>query len=102
MSDHGWSEFLGADGVDTWMMLHGGATAVRRRCSEWDSCRGGAVGGGSDGRFGSGAVFGHGRGPRIRRKHSSSVGVHEPGQLAERVFAEDVVALALRILDGVS
>jgi len=30
MSEQGWSEFLGADGVDDWVVLHGGATAVFR------------------------------------------------------------------------
>lgn len=28
MSEQGWREFLGADGVDDWVVLHGGATAV--------------------------------------------------------------------------
>lgn len=28
MSEHGWREFLGADGVGDWAVLHGGATAV--------------------------------------------------------------------------
>jgi 4a-hydroxytetrahydrobiopterin dehydratase len=28
MSEHGWKEFLGADGVNDWVVLHGGATAV--------------------------------------------------------------------------
>ena len=28
MSEEGWKEFLGADGVDDWVVLHGGATAV--------------------------------------------------------------------------
>lgn len=28
MSEHGWQQFLGADGVDDWVVLHGGATAV--------------------------------------------------------------------------
>lgn len=30
MSEQGWREFLGADGVDDWVVLHGGATAVFR------------------------------------------------------------------------
>ncbi len=28
MSEQGWREFLGADGVEDWVVLHGGATAV--------------------------------------------------------------------------
>ena len=30
MSEQGWREFLAADGVDDWVVLHGGATAVFR------------------------------------------------------------------------
>jgi 4a-hydroxytetrahydrobiopterin dehydratase len=30
MSEHGWREFLSADGVDDWVILHGGPTAVFR------------------------------------------------------------------------
>lgn len=30
MSEQGWREFLGADGLDDWVVLHGGATAVFR------------------------------------------------------------------------
>ena len=30
MSEDGWREFLGADGVDDWVVLHGGPTAVFR------------------------------------------------------------------------
>jgi 4a-hydroxytetrahydrobiopterin dehydratase len=30
MSEEGWREFLGADGVHDWVVLHGGATAVYR------------------------------------------------------------------------
>jgi 4a-hydroxytetrahydrobiopterin dehydratase len=30
MSEQGWREFLGTDGVDDWVVLHGGATAVFR------------------------------------------------------------------------
>jgi 4a-hydroxytetrahydrobiopterin dehydratase len=30
MSEQGWQEFLAADGVDDWVILHGGATAVFR------------------------------------------------------------------------
>ena len=30
MSEQGWRDFLGADGLDDWVVLHGGATAVFR------------------------------------------------------------------------
>lgn len=30
MSERGWREFLAAEGVDDWVVLHGGATAVFR------------------------------------------------------------------------
>ena len=30
MSAQGWQEFLAAEGVDDWVVLHGGATAVFR------------------------------------------------------------------------
>src|SRR4051794_36107535 len=30
MSEQGWREFLAADGVDDWVVLHGGAAAVFR------------------------------------------------------------------------
>jgi 4a-hydroxytetrahydrobiopterin dehydratase len=30
MSEHGWHEFLAAEGVEDWVLLHGGATAVFR------------------------------------------------------------------------
>jgi 4a-hydroxytetrahydrobiopterin dehydratase len=30
MGEQGWREFLAADGVDDWVVLHGGATAVFR------------------------------------------------------------------------
>ena len=30
MSEQGWQAFLDADGVDDWVVLHGGATAVFR------------------------------------------------------------------------
>jgi 4a-hydroxytetrahydrobiopterin dehydratase len=28
MSEQGWQDFLAAEGVDDWVVLHGGATAV--------------------------------------------------------------------------
>jgi 4a-hydroxytetrahydrobiopterin dehydratase len=30
MSEQGWHDFLAAEGVDDWVVLHGGATAVFR------------------------------------------------------------------------
>src|SRR5918998_6886300 len=30
MSEQSWREFLGADGIDDWVVLHGGPTAVFR------------------------------------------------------------------------
>jgi 4a-hydroxytetrahydrobiopterin dehydratase len=33
MSEQGWKSFLGADGVDDWVVLHGGATAAYRVAS---------------------------------------------------------------------
>jgi len=37
MSEQGWQEFLTADGVDDWVVLHGGATAVFHTASLGDS-----------------------------------------------------------------
>ena len=39
MSEQGWREFLGADGVDDWVVLHGGATAVFRVGSIGEAAR---------------------------------------------------------------
>jgi 4a-hydroxytetrahydrobiopterin dehydratase len=39
MSEHGWREFLGADGVDDWVVLHGGATAAFRAGSVGEAAR---------------------------------------------------------------
>jgi 4a-hydroxytetrahydrobiopterin dehydratase len=39
MSEDGWQEFLAADGVDDWVVLHGGATAVFPRASLEDAVR---------------------------------------------------------------
>jgi hypothetical protein len=33
MSEQGWREFLAAEGVQDWVVLHGGATAVFRVAS---------------------------------------------------------------------
>ena len=39
MSEQGWQEFLGAEGVDDWVVLHGGATAVFRVRSVLEAAR---------------------------------------------------------------
>jgi 4a-hydroxytetrahydrobiopterin dehydratase len=39
MSEQGWREFLSADGVDDWVILHGGPTAVFRVGSLKDAAR---------------------------------------------------------------
>ncbi len=39
MSKEGWLEFLSADGVDDWVVLHGGATAVFRMSSLGEAAR---------------------------------------------------------------
>ena len=39
MSEQGWQEFLSADGVDDWVVLHGGAAAVFRVASLVEAAR---------------------------------------------------------------
>ncbi len=39
MSKQGWQQFLRADGVDDWVVLHGGATAVFRVASIREAAR---------------------------------------------------------------
>ena len=39
MSEQGWKEFLAAEGVDDWVVLHGGATAVLRVGSVGEGAR---------------------------------------------------------------
>jgi 4a-hydroxytetrahydrobiopterin dehydratase len=39
MSKEGWREFLAAEGVDDWVVLHGGATAVFRAASVREAAR---------------------------------------------------------------
>ena len=39
MSEQGWREFLEAEGVDDWVVLHGGASAVFRVPSIADAAR---------------------------------------------------------------
>jgi 4a-hydroxytetrahydrobiopterin dehydratase len=33
MNEQGWQDFLAAEGVDDWVLLHGGATAVFQKPS---------------------------------------------------------------------
>ena len=39
MSEQGWKDFLAAEGVDDWVVLHGGATAVFRIQSVGEGAR---------------------------------------------------------------
>jgi 4a-hydroxytetrahydrobiopterin dehydratase len=39
MSEQGWRDFLSADGIDDWVVLHGGPTAVFRVASLQDAAR---------------------------------------------------------------
>jgi 4a-hydroxytetrahydrobiopterin dehydratase len=39
MSVDGWRQFLGAEGVDDWVVLHGGAAAVFRVASLQEAAR---------------------------------------------------------------
>ncbi|UQU63982.1 hypothetical protein COUCH_34230 [Couchioplanes caeruleus] len=39
MGEHGWRRFLAADGLDDWVVLHGGATAVFRAASLGEAAR---------------------------------------------------------------
>ena len=41
MSEQGWRNFLGADGVDDWVVLHGGAVAAYRVGSLAEAARAG-------------------------------------------------------------
>ena len=57
MSEQGWRAFLAADGVDDWVVLHGGATAVFRVASLVDAARLAEAIGAVPGVEGSGAVL---------------------------------------------
>lgn len=57
MSERGWQEFLAADGVDDWVVLHGGATAVFRAGSLAEAARLAAAVGEVAGFEGSGALL---------------------------------------------
>jgi 4a-hydroxytetrahydrobiopterin dehydratase len=57
MSEQGWREFLAADGVDDWVVLHGGATAVFKVGSIGEAVRLAADVAAIDGFEGSGALL---------------------------------------------
>ena len=57
MSEQGWREFLAADGVDDWVVLHGGATAVFKVGSIGDAARLAVAVAEIDGFAGSGALL---------------------------------------------
>jgi 4a-hydroxytetrahydrobiopterin dehydratase len=57
MSEQGWRGFLGAEGVDDWVVVHGGATAVFRVGSLGEAARLAAVIAQTPGLAGSGALL---------------------------------------------
>ncbi len=57
MSEQGWKDFLGAQGVDDWAVLHGGATAVFRVGSIGEAARLALAIAGVPGLEGSGALI---------------------------------------------
>ena len=57
MSEQGWRDFLGADGVNDWVVLHGGATAVFRVRSVHEALRLAEAVASTDGFEGSGALL---------------------------------------------
>lgn len=57
MSEQGWRDFLAAEGVDDWVVLHGGATAVFRVGSIGEAARLAAAVAEVDGFGGSGALL---------------------------------------------
>ena len=57
MSEQGWREFLAADGVDDWVVLHGGATAVFKVGSIGEAARLAVAVAEIDGSGGSGALL---------------------------------------------
>lgn len=57
MSERGWQDFLAADGVDDWVVLHGGATAVFRVASLGEAARLGQAITEASGFEGSGALL---------------------------------------------
>jgi 4a-hydroxytetrahydrobiopterin dehydratase len=57
VSERGWQDFLAADGVDDWVVLHGGATAVFRVASLGEAARLGQAITEASGFEGSGALL---------------------------------------------
>jgi 4a-hydroxytetrahydrobiopterin dehydratase len=57
MSEQGWQEFLAAEGLEDWVVLHGGATAVFRVASLGDAARLAAAVADVPGLAGSGALL---------------------------------------------
>ncbi|WP_144122712.1 VOC family protein [Catellatospora sichuanensis] len=57
MSEQGWRDFLAADGVEDWVVLHGGATAVFAAGSLADAARLAGAVAGVDGLAGTGVVL---------------------------------------------
>jgi 4a-hydroxytetrahydrobiopterin dehydratase len=57
MSEQGWREFLAADGVEDWVVLHGGATAVFKVGSTGEAARLAAAVAEIEGFEGSGALL---------------------------------------------
>jgi 4a-hydroxytetrahydrobiopterin dehydratase len=57
MSEQGWKQFLGAEGLDDWVVLHGGATAVFRTGSVGEAARLAAAVAGVPGFEGTGALL---------------------------------------------
>src|SRR5262245_34691630 len=58
MSEQGWRGFLAAEGVDDWVVLHGGATAVFRVGSLGEAARLAEAIANVDGLAGTGALIG--------------------------------------------
>ena len=56
MSEQGWKDFLAADGLDDWIVLHGGATAVFRVASLEEAARLAGAVAAAPGLAGSGAL----------------------------------------------
>src|SRR5687767_601691 len=92
MSEHGWKDFLSAEGVDDWAVLHGGATAVFRVRSIRDGAALASALAEVPGLEGSGAVITLGDGslsvrlrcPRQRNDREGPAGARRTGRAAGR------------------
>jgi 4a-hydroxytetrahydrobiopterin dehydratase len=80
MSEQGWKAFLQADGLDDWVVLHGGATAVFRVGSLAEAARLGAAVAALPGLEESGAVITIGGG-RLTVRITRDVWALEPGHI---------------------